>query len=212
MINTAQRNHQKVNVVMALTQVRAFYFVQNKPRVHTFSLSLSLPIPAIHSSLSNFSTLSGCFVPLTMMRAKRRQEERGTTMNQRTSIYVPPRLCRVLCCLLIWTTRLNLCLNELPKHHPPLKQSLASCEWGRKWIGPFCIGGKLCLVGLPKCFRLLLPFGQKSIAPMAHLTTNVWRYLPTSKEVFRLRIPGGTLSSQELFTYFTCLISGLVKN
>jgi hypothetical protein len=38
MINTAQRNRQKVNVVIALTQVRAFY-VQKKPRVRTFSLT-----------------------------------------------------------------------------------------------------------------------------------------------------------------------------
>ena len=115
MINTAQRNHQKVNVVMALTQVRNFYFVQNKPRVRTFSLSLSLPIPAICSSLSNSSTLSSCFVPLTMMRAKRRQEESGTMMNQRMLIYVPPGLRRVPCCLLMRTTRLNLCLDELPE-------------------------------------------------------------------------------------------------
>ena len=40
MINTAQRNRQKVNVVIALTQVRAFYYVQKKPRVRTFSLLL----------------------------------------------------------------------------------------------------------------------------------------------------------------------------
>ena len=40
MINTAQRNRQKVNVVMALTQVRAFYYVQTKPRVRTFHLTL----------------------------------------------------------------------------------------------------------------------------------------------------------------------------
>ncbi|KIM38034.1 hypothetical protein M413DRAFT_76363 [Hebeloma cylindrosporum] len=33
MINTAQRNRQKVNVVMALTQVRSFYYVQTKPRL-----------------------------------------------------------------------------------------------------------------------------------------------------------------------------------
>jgi len=33
MINTAQRNRQKVNVVMALTQVRAFYYVQKKTRL-----------------------------------------------------------------------------------------------------------------------------------------------------------------------------------
>ena len=115
MINTGQRNRQKVNMVMALTQVRAFYFVQNKPRVHTFSLSLSLPIPAIRSSLSNSSTLSGCFVPLTMMRAKRRQEESGTMMNRRMLIYVQPRLHRVLHCLLIRTARLNLCSDELPE-------------------------------------------------------------------------------------------------
>ena len=115
MINTAQWNRRKVNVVMALTQVRAFYFVQNKPRVRTFSLPLSLPIPAIRSSLSNSSILSGCFVPLTMMRAKKRQEESGTTMKWGTSIYVPPRLRRVLCCLLMRTTRLNLCSDELPK-------------------------------------------------------------------------------------------------
>ena len=30
MINTAQQNRQKVNVVMALTQVRAFYYVKKK--------------------------------------------------------------------------------------------------------------------------------------------------------------------------------------
>ena len=53
--------------------------------------------------------------------------------------------------------------------HPPLKRSLASCKWGRKWIGPWCVGDKLRLVGLPKRFRLLLPFGQKRIARMAHL-------------------------------------------
>ena len=58
MVNISQPNRQKVNVVMALTQVRAFYFVQNKPRVRTFSLSLSLPMPAIQSSLSNSSTFS----------------------------------------------------------------------------------------------------------------------------------------------------------
>ena len=55
------------------------------------------------------------------------------------------------------------------ERHPPLKRSLASCEWGRKWISPLCVGDTLRLVGLPKRFRLLLPFGQKSIAPMAHL-------------------------------------------
>jgi len=33
MIDTGQRNRQKVNVVMALTQVRAFYYVQKKPRL-----------------------------------------------------------------------------------------------------------------------------------------------------------------------------------
>ena len=208
MINTAQRNRQKVNVVMALTQVRAFYFVQNKPRVRTFSLSLSLPIPAIRSSLSNSSTLSGCFVPLTMMRAKRRQEERGTTMNRRTSICVPPRLRRVLCCLLMRTTKLNLCSDELPERHPPLKRSLASCEWGRKWIGPLCVGDQLRLVGLPKRFRLLLPFGQKSIAPMAHLGRPMYGGICQPPRKFS----SCTLSSQELFTYFTCLISGLVKN
>lgn len=33
MINTAQRNRQKVGVVKALTQVRAFYYVQKKPKL-----------------------------------------------------------------------------------------------------------------------------------------------------------------------------------
>ena len=75
----------KVNMAMALTQVRAFYFVQKKPRVHTFSLTLSLLIPAIHSSgkvptptqLSSSSTLSGCFVPLIIwgLRGGRRKVE-----------------------------------------------------------------------------------------------------------------------------------------
>lgn len=84
MINTAQRNRQKVGVVKALTQVRAFYYVQKKPKVRTFSLTLSSLIPAIHSSgkaptptqLSSSSTLSGCFVPSITTRAERRQEER----------------------------------------------------------------------------------------------------------------------------------------
>ena len=49
MINTAQRNRQKVNVVVALTQVRAFYYVQRKPRVRTFFSSLILLINAIRS-------------------------------------------------------------------------------------------------------------------------------------------------------------------
>ena len=49
MINTAQRNRQKVNVVVALTQVRAFYYVQIKPRVRTFFSSLILLINAIRS-------------------------------------------------------------------------------------------------------------------------------------------------------------------
>jgi hypothetical protein len=53
MINTAQRNRQKVNVVMALAQVRAFYYAQKKPRVCTDSLTLapvSSLIPATTAS------------------------------------------------------------------------------------------------------------------------------------------------------------------
>ena len=84
MINTAQRNRQKVNVVIALTQVRAFYYVQKKLRVCTFSLTLSSLITAIYSfgkaltqtRHSNSLTSSDCFVPLIMTRAERRQDER----------------------------------------------------------------------------------------------------------------------------------------
>ena len=46
MINTAQQNRQKVNMVMALTQVRAFYYAQKKPKVRT---CLSLTLAAAHS-------------------------------------------------------------------------------------------------------------------------------------------------------------------
>lgn len=31
------------------------------------------------------------------------------------------------------------------------------------------LGDELRLVSLPKCLRLLLPFGQKRVAPVAHL-------------------------------------------
>lgn len=55
------------------------------------------------------------------------------------------------------------------KCHPPLKRSLASREWGSKWIGSLCIGNELCLVSLPEGLGLLLPLGQKRVAPMAHL-------------------------------------------
>ena len=69
-----------------------------------------------------------------------------------------------------------------------------------------CVADKLCLVGLPKRFRLLL---QKSIAPMAHLgDEQCMEVLANLQESFQV----ADLSSWELFTYFTCLISGLVKN
>lgn len=61
------------------------------------------------------------------------------------------------------------------ERHPPLKRSLASCEWGSKRIRPLRIGNELCLPWL--------------ISAMS----NVWRYRPTSKKVFGLRMPGGTL-------------------
>jgi hypothetical protein len=94
MINSAQRNRQKVDVVMALTQVRAFYYVQTKPRVRTFSLTLAPLnsfIPPIHSfggvptltQPSNSSTSSGGFVPLTMTRVERRQEQMRAMTSRR---------------------------------------------------------------------------------------------------------------------------------
>ena len=99
------------------------------------------------------------------------------------------------------------------ERHPPLKRSLTSCEWGRKWIGPLCVGDKLRLVGLPKRFRLLLPFGQKGIAPIAHLgDEQCMEVFANLQESFRVADTRWHLIPRELFTYFTCLISGLVKN
>ena len=71
--------------------------------------------------------------------------------------------------LLMRTHRQNPSILGPFERHPPLKRSLASCEGGRKWIGPLCVGDELRLVGLSERFRLLLPFGQKSIAPVVHL-------------------------------------------
>lgn len=55
------------------------------------------------------------------------------------------------------------------ERHPSLKWRLASCEWVSKWIGPLRVGDELRLVSLPKRLRLLLPFDQKIVAPVAYL-------------------------------------------
>jgi len=55
------------------------------------------------------------------------------------------------------------------KCHPPLKRTLASCEWGSKWIGPLRIGNELRLIGPTERLRLVLPLGQKGVGPLVHL-------------------------------------------